>query len=69
MEKNEIILYSTGCPKCRVLKYKLDEKKISYTENKSIEDMLKLGINEAPILKVNDALLNFYQAINYVNNI
>ena len=25
-----VILYSTGCPKCQVLKSKLDSKNISY---------------------------------------
>lgn len=32
-----ITLYSTGCPKCKVLKKKLEEKGIKYTENNSVD--------------------------------
>lgn len=40
----EIILYTTGCPACAVLKKKLDSKKIIYTENNSETEMEALGI-------------------------
>lgn len=61
------ILYSTGCPKCEVLKKKLAEKGIQYTENNSVDEMLKLGIEAIPVLKVNDRLLDFKEAIDWVN--
>ena len=61
------ILYSTGCPKCEVLKKKLAEKGIQYTENNSVDEMLNLGIEAIPVLKVNDRLLDFKEAIDWVN--
>lgn len=61
------ILYSTGCPKCEVLKKKLAEKGVLYTENNSVDEMLKLGIEAVPVLKVNDRLLDFKEAIDWVN--
>lgn len=61
------ILYSTGCPKCEVLKKKLAEKGVQYTENNSVDEMLKLGIEAVPVLKVNDRLLNFKEAVDWVN--
>lgn len=61
------ILYSTGCPKCEVLKKKLAEKGVQYTENNSVDEMLKLGIEAVPVLKVNDRLLDFKEAIDWVN--
>ena len=61
------ILYSTGCPKCEVLKKKLAEKGVQYTENNSVDEMLKLGIEAIPVLKVNDRLLDFKEAIDWVN--
>lgn len=61
------ILYSTGCPKCEVLKKKLAEKGIQYTENNSVDEMLKLGIEAVPVLKVNDRLLDFKGAVDWVN--
>ena len=61
------ILYSTGCPKCEVLKKKLAEKGVQYTENNSVDEMLKLGIEAVPVLKVDDRLLEFKEAVDWVN--
>lgn len=63
----EITLYSTGCPKCKVLKKKLEEKGIKYTENNSVDEMLSLGISQVPVLSVNNELLDFSTANNWVN--
>lgn len=63
-----IILYSTGCPRCKVLKKKLAEKNINYSEINSVDDMIALGIKEVPVLSVNEKLMDFKQAIDWVNN-
>lgn len=63
----EIILYSTDCPKCKVLKQKLEEKGIAYTENTSVDEMLALGIVQVPVLSVKGALLSFHEANQWVN--
>lgn len=68
MEQKDIILYSTGCPKCNVLKKKLDGKSVEYTEINSVEDMLSLGITQVPVLKVGDAIMDFAQANAWINN-
>lgn len=62
-----IILYSTGCPKCKVLKKKLEDKSIDYTENNDIEKMTELGIMQVPILSVNNELMSFTQAVEWIN--
>lgn len=62
-----IILYSTGCPKCNVLKKKLDAKSIVYTEENSVDKMLAMGINQVPVLSVDDELLAFVQANEWIN--
>ena len=42
----DVVLYSTGCPKCKVLKKKLDAKDIKYTLNfKKIIIKIKLKLN------------------------
>ena len=64
---SDIVFYSTGCPKCKVLKKKLDDKGIKYTENHSIDDMLALGIREAPTLSVNGNIMNFQNSIKWLN--
>jgi len=62
-EKGVVILYSTGCPKCKVLKKKLDEAGLQYTENNSVDEMLGLGITEVPMLSIDGKLYNFIQAV------
>lgn len=62
------ILYSTGCPKCEVLKKKLAERDIRYTENNSVDEMLALGITQVPVLDNNGTLMDFKQAVEWVNN-
>ena len=64
---NSIILYSTGCPRCEVLKSKLADKSIPYTENNSVLEMKNLGITELPVLSINGTMLNFKEAVEWVN--
>lgn len=63
-----IVLYSTGCPKCKVLKMKLAQKNIEYVENTDVEQMQELGLKSAPALMVGDELLDFGHAVTWVNN-
>ena len=63
----EVILYSTGCPKCRVLKTKLDKKNINYIENNDVEEMIKLGFDLLPVLKVDNDIMNFTEANDWIN--
>ena len=63
----DIILYSTGCPKCNILKKKLAEKNIPYIENNDVEEMASLGIDFVPVLYVNGEMLQFKEANDWVN--
>lgn len=62
-----ITLYSTGCPRCRVLKTKLDAAGIQYNTVTDVNEMEAKGINEVPVLMVDDNEMNFQEAIAYVN--
>lgn len=63
-----IILYSLPtCPKCSVLKNKMNAKKIDYVINDNVEEMKELGIMAVPVLEVEGVLLNFEQAVNLIN--
>ncbi len=64
-----IILYSTNCPKCKVLEQKLDKKGVLYSVNDSVEEMLDMGITTVPMLSVYGKLLDFAQAVEWVNKI
>lgn len=63
-----ITLYTTDCPKCNVLKSKLQNKNIEFTENNAVDEMLALGITQAPVLSVDGELLDFKSAVIWVNN-
>ena len=61
-------LYTIECPKCKVLRRKLDEKKINYEICSDIEEMKCLGIMSAPMLEVDDKIFNFSEAIKWISN-
>lgn len=61
------VLYSTGCPKCKVLKMKLEQKGIEYEENNSVDEMIALGMMSAPALSVDGKLMDFKEANDWIN--
>lgn len=63
-----VILYSTGCPKCKVLKSKLDSKKIKYDVVDDVDEMLRLGMTTVPCLGVDDKIMNFKESVDWVNS-
>ena len=65
-----MILYSQStCPKCKVLKMKLDKAGLEYEVNENIEDMEKLGIKSLPYLLFDDELMDFGQAVAFVKKL
>ena len=64
-----IILYSTGCPRCKVLEAKLKQKNVEYTEVSDIEEIEKKGINSVPCLGVEEEILDFGAAVKWVNGL
>lgn len=63
----EIVLYTTHCPRCEVLKEKLDSSGIKYTECTDIDTMQSLGLEHVPVLAVNGVLSDFSEAIKLIN--
>lgn len=63
-----MILYTIDCPKCKVLEKKLNQKNIIYDICKDTEIMSKKQIIKLPMLEVDDRLLSFKEAVNYINN-
>lgn len=63
----DVVLFSTNCPKCKVLKQKLEKKGIVFTEELDVNTMLELGIKQAPMLRVDDVLMDFQQSVKWVN--
>ena len=63
-----VVLYSTGCPKCNILKKKLTEVGIEFEENTSVKKMIEIGLMEAPALEVDGDIMNFPDAVAWLNN-
>ena len=63
------ILYSTGCPKCKVLETKLNNKNVSYNVVTDVNEMLNKGIKSAPVLEVDGNVMDFASAVKWVNQI
>ena len=63
-----MVLYSSStCPKCKVLKMKLEKAGIKYTADEDIEAMQLLGIKSLPYLQLdNGTLLDFGDAVRYL---
>ena len=66
MEK--MVLYTTGCPKCRILEKKLSDKDIGFEKCDDREVMSSLGMVSLPMLRLDDGrMLGYFEAVKYVN--
>lgn len=62
----KVVLYSTGCPKCNVLKKKLDATKIEYEICDDVDVMEQKGFMSAPMLEVDDVVMDFGLAVKWI---
>ena len=59
-------LYSNGCPKCRVLKEKLDSLHIEYTICDDVDLMISKGFMSVPVLEIENKIMTFNEAIRWL---
>lgn len=62
-----IILYSTGCPKCNILKNKLNSKGVNFILIEDTDTMIKKGFDLMPVLEVNGKIMDFAEANQWAN--
>lgn len=67
MSDSLVILYSTGCPRCNVLKQKLDGKGIRYVTVNDVDIMTEKGIATVPVLEVDGQMMPFKEAVDWIN--
>ena len=65
---DKIILYSNNCPRCKILKKKLDDNKINYEVVDNVDIMIDKGLSTVPVLEINGRMLDFKEAVEWVNN-
>lgn len=65
-----IILYSTGCAKCKVIETKLNQVQVPFELVTDVDKVVEVGrscgINTAPILLVDGNYYDFTQAIKFI---
>ncbi len=64
----EVVLYSNGCPKCRVLEAKLSAKNIEFKKSDDFKKLLEQGKQSLPFLEVGGELMDFPKANSWVND-
>lgn len=61
-----IVLYTSGCPRCKVLEKKLDDKHIEYTKFTDVDAMIAKGFKQAPLLEVDGVVMDFKAANDWL---
>jgi glutaredoxin len=64
---DSIVLFTNGCPRCKVIKAKLDQRNIKYSTSDDLDEILSKGFSTVPILKVNEDYLEFWNAVQWLN--
>lgn len=62
-----VTLYTIDCPRCKVLEKKLEKANIEYQVCKDMDFMISKGIKTMPVLEVEDSVLDFKAAVDWVN--
>lgn len=65
----ELILYTTFCPKCKVLEKKLAEKNLVYETVTDVDVMSEKGFQTVPMLEVDGEVMDFSKAAEWVNKL
>lgn len=67
-----VILYSTDCPKCKILESKLKQKNVAFelvTGEEAVEAISNKGFMSAPMLEVNGENMEFGKAVKWINEL
>ena len=66
---SKVVLYSTGCPRCRVLEKKLNEKNIIFELVNDEDVMIEKGFMTAPMMEIDGSLYDFKNAVDWINGL
>ena len=62
-----VVLYTTGCPKCVILEKKMAQKGIEYTQETDVDLMTEKGFMSLPMLEVDGNVMDFGAAVRWLN--
>ena len=63
----KVTLYSTGCPKCKILTQKLNDKNVEFNVVNDVDLMISKGFTNMPMLEVDGNVMNFMNAAKWIN--
>ena len=67
---DKLLLYgSDGCPRCSVLRKKMEMAGIEYEETHDIQQLVELGFQQLPILSNGKAYMPFKEALEYIREL
>ena len=64
-----IIYTQENCPKCKILKKKMDDKHIEYVECSDVNVMVSKGVEFTPMLEVDGQMKGYSEAVKWVNEV
>ena len=63
----KVKLYTTHCPKCKILEERLNEKKVKYEVIDNIEELQKMNFKSDPNLEIDGKIYKYLDSIRYLN--
>lgn len=65
----QVVLYTTGCPKCKILKEKLTTKNIAFETCEDMDVLVSKGFMTVPMLEVDGEMFDFMKAVKWVSEV
>ena len=69
MEKTKVLLYSNGCPRCKILEHKLNAKEVVFEKTTNFTKLISMGISSVPVLFWKNEYLQFSDAVGVINSL
>ena len=64
---DKVVVYTTGCPKCKILEKTLTAAGIQFTTESDMQKAINAGMQYAPCMSVNDGeIMDFSTAMKWV---
>jgi glutaredoxin len=64
-----VTLYTTHCPKCKILLERLEKKNIAFETCEDMKVLVAKGFKTVPMLEVDGQMMDFMQANKWVSEV
>ena len=65
----KVKLYTTHCPKCKILEERLNEKNVKFEITDDMAELQKMNFKSVPNLEIDGKIYNYLEAIKYLNKV